>query len=389
MDINDNTAPPMELFSLLYGGSSASYGAAATNAKIQNHQSMAMLSGNSNNGIELAVTGKAFEVLIKSPHEFRAVLANARVYARMKPDQKQYLVEALETERQLTVGMCGDGANDCGALKAADVGISLSEAEASIAAPFTSTIANIECVQVLLREGRCALVTSFQAFKYMASYSLIQFTSSMILYAIAALFSDWEFLWIDLFIVMPLAFVSEWTGPYERLTKRRPVATLMGWNVITSLLAQNLINIFFQLLAIGLLTQQDWYTPLEIEAHSDNSQCYEVTTIFLFSNFQYITSVFAYSVGKPFRQPFYTNIPYVVTLVLMTAVNLVLLLYPPDFINEWFLMLDMPQDFRLLLLGLVVANTIAVLLAEWVHQYLCVSRDICNDQLKSTKKVAK
>jgi len=36
--------------------------------------------------------------------------------------------------------MCGDGANDCAALKIADSGISLSSSDASIAAPFTSQI---------------------------------------------------------------------------------------------------------------------------------------------------------------------------------------------------------------------------------------------------------
>lgn len=77
----------------------------------------------------------------------------------MSPEHKSILVEHHQGIGNLT-GMCGDGANDCGALKTADIGISLSEAEASIAAPFTSSIPNISCVEKVLAEGRCSLATS-------------------------------------------------------------------------------------------------------------------------------------------------------------------------------------------------------------------------------------
>jgi len=89
------------------------------------------------------------------------VLLKAQIYARMSPDDKAKLVEQLQMFCKTEVGMCGDGANDCGALKQADMGISLSEAEASIAAPFTSQIQDISSVVIVLREGRCALTTSF------------------------------------------------------------------------------------------------------------------------------------------------------------------------------------------------------------------------------------
>lgn len=68
----------------------------------------------------------------------------------MSPDEKHELVEKLQSI-DYCCGFCGDGANDCGALKAADVGISLSEAEASVAAPFTSRVFDIRCVPDVIR----------------------------------------------------------------------------------------------------------------------------------------------------------------------------------------------------------------------------------------------
>lgn len=119
------------------------------------------------------------------------MLVTGKIYARMSPDEKHELVEKLQSI-DYCVGFCGDGANDCGALKAADVGVSLSEAEASVAAPFTSRNFDISCCPEVIREGRASLVTSFSCFKYMSLYSAIQFTSVSFLYAKASNLGDFQ-----------------------------------------------------------------------------------------------------------------------------------------------------------------------------------------------------
>ena len=134
--------------------------------------------------------------------------------------------------------MCGDGANDCEALKAAHVGISLSEAEASVAAPFTSKVPDITCVPTVMREGRCALTTSFGTFQYMALYSGIQFVSVLLLYQHYSNLGDVQFLYIDLVITTSVAVLMGYTAAARGLHRRRPPGSLLGVGNMCSILTQ-------------------------------------------------------------------------------------------------------------------------------------------------------
>ena len=179
----------------------------------------------------MALTGKAFKYALDRQHTnpfvFNSILAKARVFARMSPDDKALLVDSLQINLEINCGMCGDGANDCGALKTAAVGISLSEAEASIAAPFTSKVQDIRCVVSLLIEGKAAMTTSFQAFKFIELYAVTQFVSVTILYFMGQNLSDNQFLYIDIVVLFPLCIFQCWTHASDTLTSDMPPESLL------------------------------------------------------------------------------------------------------------------------------------------------------------------
>ncbi len=128
-----------------------------------------------------------------------------QVYARCAPEQKEGVLQALRAAGLASL-MCGDGTNDCGALKAAAVGVALVAAppsraakprgssasefddddtaggrleptvrlgDASMAAPFTAKVPSVAaCVQVV-RQGRAALTTTVQMFKILGLNCLV------------------------------------------------------------------------------------------------------------------------------------------------------------------------------------------------------------------------
>lgn len=171
--------------------------------------------------LSLAVSGKTFEYFhkyqklyldTKKPELkffedlFKLILNKGVVYARMSPENKALLIECLKKDN-IIVAMIGDGANDIGALKTADIGISLSLEDASIASNFTSNVPDISCLIKLFKEGKASFITSIQCFKYMILYSMIQFISVTFLIMVGTYLSDNQFLSIDVFLIFPLAIL--------------------------------------------------------------------------------------------------------------------------------------------------------------------------------------
>ena len=83
-------------------------------------------------------------------------------------------------------------------------------------------VANITCVPAVIKEGRCALVTSFGVFRYMALYSMVQFITVLILYTLQTNLGDFQFFYIDLFITAVVAVFMGQTRPFEKLVAKRP-----------------------------------------------------------------------------------------------------------------------------------------------------------------------
>ncbi|XP_032157630.1 cation-transporting ATPase 13A2 isoform X2 [Mustela erminea] len=315
----------------------------------------------------LALSGSTFGVLMKHfPKLLPKVLVQGTVFARMAPEQKTELVCELQ-KLQYCVGMCGDGANDCGALKAADVGISLSQAEASVVSPFTSSMASIECVPMVIREGRCSLDTSFSVFKYMALYSLTQFISVLILYTINTNLGDVQFLAIDLVITTTVAVLMSRTGPALALGRARPPGALLSIPVLSSLLLQVALVAGVQLGGYFLTVAQPWFVPLNQTVPApDNLPNYENTVVFSLSSFQYLILAAAVSKGAPFRRPLYTNVPFLVALALLASILVGLLLVPGLLQGPLALRNIADTCFKLLLLGLVAFNFVGAFMLESV-----------------------
>lgn len=286
--------------------------------------------------------------------------------------------------------MCGDGANDCGALRAAHTGISLSELESSVAAPFTSSDPDIVCVSRVLREGRAALTTSFGVFKFMISYSLSEFLSVAFLYYFDANLTDFQFLYIDIALIVNFAFFFGMTEAYTgKLCKVPPLTSLLGLVPLLSLIGQLFLIGVAQYLSFYALTFFPWYERHTYQGDEAN-QCWENYAIFSVSMFQYIIMAIVYSHGAPYRRSVITNKQLMISVLIMTSICIYIALSPAEWLAR-FLQLEMPLNalMNYIVLALAAFNFVLALFFERVIiQYMMERKEMIPKWLKE-KRVRK
>ncbi|RLN38432.1 hypothetical protein BBJ28_00002064 [Nothophytophthora sp. Chile5] len=330
--------------------------------------------------LELAITGTVFNHLI-SIGEMQNLLFKVRIFSRMTPDGKVECVK-MHMDAGAVTGMCGDGGNDCGALRIAHAGVALSDAEASVVSPFTSKPKTIQSVVDICREGRCSVATSFASVKFLIMYGVIASTLRLFQWYHAVIMSEWCFILADGFTLVGLSYVITLSRPLRDLHEQRPTSSLIGPTTLTSIIGQEVINVIFLFNGVHLLINEVWYCPFTPDnvdlakwwLLSDNHMA---TTLFFTVITQQQLAAWVFSFGSRYRASIWRNYLLVAFFAVLVVLDVYLILGEPSVVMDLFRIssatnvvvlpdIPMPFSFRVKYFGLLLGNVATVILFEYL-----------------------
>lgn len=234
--------------------------------------------------------------------------------------------------------------------------------DASVAAPFTSKLASVSAVTHVIRQGRCALVTTIQMYKILALNCLISAYSLSVLYLAGIKFGDAQSTVSG--VLLSVCFLSISKGkPLDKLSKERPQAGIFNKYIMGSILGQFAIHI----ITLVYITREIYILePREpkVDLEKEFSPSLLNTGMFLLQLAQQVSTFAVNYQGQPFRESIkdnrgmYYGLLGVAALALAGATEFI-----PE-LNEQMKFVKMDNLFKTKLTGSILVDLGATWLIE-------------------------
>ncbi|MCO6488432.1 MAG: cation-translocating P-type ATPase [Phaeodactylibacter sp.] len=306
------------------------------------------------------------EAVLNMPAEkLRETVRTTDIFARMFPEAKLKVVEALKANGQI-VAMTGDGVNDGPALRAAHIGVAMGNRGADIAkkaAALVITDDKLEKMAEAIANGRKIYHNLKKAIRYIISIHI-----PIILVVLMPLLLNWDYR--NLFSPVHIIFLEMIMGPTCSIffenepmeqgvmsqPPRDPSASLFSWRELSGSILQGLI------IAAGVLGAYYWAMA------SGMSETYTRTMAFITLT---ISNIFLTLVNRSFRETIFTTIRYrnnLLPLMLGASVLLLVALQFVPAVRETFHLSRLSPQLWL------VCAAIAFAAVFWFEGYKVVMR---------------
>jgi Ca2+-transporting ATPase len=171
-----------------------------------------------------ALSGQALMKL--EERELREVAHRASVFARVTPEQKLRLVQALQDQGEITA-MTGDGVNDAPALKQADIGIAMGGNGTDVAREASDMVLtddNFETIAAAVEEGRSVFdnLTKFIAWTLPTNVGEGLVILAAVFAGVALPILPVQILWINMTTAVLLGMMLAFEPPEDGLMSRAP-----------------------------------------------------------------------------------------------------------------------------------------------------------------------